>query len=940
MSLDVSTRERLTAAHKDAAAIYPLTSAQQELLVHAVAFPRSPLGVLQFSMNVTGPIRADALRRSWQRLVDRHESLRTSFTLENPAEPLQVVHRGVTARWEEHDWSTLPLDDYERRLAQHLAADRGQPLDHRAAPLLRCALIHGQDRAASFVITFHHLVLDGWSFSLLLRELDVIYRAELKGVEPAMPPAPSLRAYMSWLTAQDPSHCRQFWRTALAGFRPRRLLGAGAPPAAASEVEEVEHHLPADLTQAITAFAHDAEVTLVSVVEAAWALLLNGHGAGDDVVFGVTVAGRPAAVVGIERAVGMFTNVLPLRLPIDRTAPVKAWLTAVQRRQLDLRDYEHSSRALVHEAAGVPVSVPLFETALVFQEHEVDDGAAAERGGDSRSSHAIGIRTGAPLTLVINPGVQLGFRVSFQPHRVDAGIAREVVPRLERVLASLVCRRDARVGDVEVPVGREPGAAHGTPSAVDVDSIERVLRAHDVVADVAVLAPSGGDRRRILAYVVPKAGITLAVPAMRRIARQHLPPSMVPSDYVVLATLPRLADGEIDRTALPSPESQQSVSRVLMAGSASYDILEFQLARIWEDVFGLSPIAPEDNFFDLGGDSLIGLALVTRIKTALSYDLPLSALLHGATIRDMAVQLRRETGATAWASLVPIRTTGRCLPFFCVHPIGGNVLAFVDLVRHVDADYPFYALQSIGLDGRVEPYSTVEEMAAHYLEDIRGIQPQGPYRLGGVSFGGLVAFELARQLEQQGAPVDLVALVDMECPLFEGRAVFKEAMAADDATLIRQSSLALREHYTRRPEQMRELDGLESQALVARVLEHLGVRGPWYENARRVFTILLHGSRALRDFMPGPYSGTITIFRSTESAGAAQYAQLLQAGREQPEAMLAWRARARGVELIDVPGDHVTMLAEPHVRTLARKLSDCLALADRAHAVSPAAATS
>jgi thioesterase domain-containing protein len=323
---------------------------------------------------------------------------------------------------------------------------------------------------------------------------------------------------------------------------------------------------------------------------------------------------------------------------------------------------------------------------------------------------------------------------------------------------------------------------------------------------------------------------------------------------------------------------------------------------------------------------------VTRIKTVLSHDVPLSALFETPTVREMAARLRTQSGASAWAPLVPIRKTGTRPPFFCVHPIGGNVLAFVDLVRHVDADIPFYALQSIGLDGAVEPYASVEQIAAHYLREIRAVQSEGPYYLGGFSFGGLVAFELARQLEQSGAIVGVVALLDMECPLVGGRLIFKESMAQHEATLLVQSSLTLRKHYAARPDDLREIEPLESQPLIARVLDHLRIPAQWRENARRVFTILLQSSRALRDYVPGPYGGTLTVFRSTDDAGAAEYAQLLQPGRERPEAMQAWQAfAAGGVDLVEVPGDHITMLTEPHVAVLGQRLTACLTRAERVH---------
>src|SRR5262249_55780928 len=293
----------------------------------------------------------------------------------------------------------------------------------------------------------------------------------------------------------------------------------------------------------------------------------------------------------------------------------------------------------------------------------------------------------------------------------------------------------------------------------------------------------------------------ISVREIRAFLRERLPESMLPSDYVQLPELPKTPSGSIEVDALPAPGFAHSFSRVLLVGDiASHDILEFQLARIWEDVFDIRPINPDNNFFALGGDSLTALALVSRIREELSYDLPLAALFEGATIRDMASMLRKKNGATAWSSLVPIKPGGCRPPFFCVHAAGGNVLGFIDMVRHIDREQPFYGLQSVGLDGLREPYSRVEEIAAHYIDDIRTVQPQGPYFLGGLSFGGLVAFEMARQLQQRGQSVALLALIDTWAPIFEGDLLFRQILPSDDFTLLTYYIKGIRTFYEQYPE--------------------------------------------------------------------------------------------------------------------------------------------
>ena len=181
---------------------------------------------------------------------------------------------------------------------------------------------------------------------------------------------------------------------------------------------------------------------------------------------------------------------------------------------------------------------------------------------------------------------------------------------------------------------------------------------------------------------------------------------------------------------------------------------------MWEEVLAVRPVRIQDDFFTLGGHSLLAARLFDRIERRMGQRLPIAILFQAPTIEGLAAILRRKGWSPSWSSLVAIQTAGTRPPFFCVHAVGGNILSYRLLSRHLGAEQPFYALQSQGLDGEHPPHETVEAAAAHYVEEIRTVQPRGPYYLGGTSLGGIVAFEMAQQLVAQGERVGLLALID------------------------------------------------------------------------------------------------------------------------------------------------------------------------------------
>ncbi len=294
---------------------------------------------------------------------------------------------------------------------------------------------------------------------------------------------------------------------------------------------------------------------------------------------------------------------------------------------------------------------------------------------------------------------------------------------------------------------------------IELGEIEAALGAHPSVRDCAVVARPEAGGRRLVAYVVPRRGgedLHQDLGSdLRSSLRERLPDYMVPAAILFLEALPITPTGKVDRSALLQMGGEETADRPRVEPR---DALELRLAKIWEEVLGVPRVGIRDDFFELGGHSLLAVRLTARIEQELGKALPLTALFEGGTVEKMAALIRDGETGTA-SALVPIQANGTLPPFFCVHPAGGDVLGYAALARHLGPDQPFYGLQSAGLTGG-RPLSDVAEMAAAYLEEVLRVQPRGPYRIGGWSLGGLIAFEMARQLRERGEEVALLAILD------------------------------------------------------------------------------------------------------------------------------------------------------------------------------------
>jgi len=323
-------------SNRNIQAIYQLSPMQKGMLFHSIYAPDSGVYVEQLSANLRGQIDAPAFEKAWKRVMQRHMILRTGFTWRNLDRMLQVVLKEVDLPLQQQDWRDMPAEEQQRRLSQLAADQRRVGFDLAKAPLMRLHLIRLEDDLYHFLWIFHHLLLDGWSTPILLTEVFVCYDSFSQGREPMLPSARPYQDYIRYLQRQDSSQAEAYWRRTLAGFTaptPFWIDRARSGQVAAESYRYIHGRFGHDVSQRLQSMARQQHLTINTIVQGAWALLLSRYSDEDDVLFGATVSGRPADLPGAESMVGLFINSLPVRTQIAPYLSIAEWLRQLQVQQ-------------------------------------------------------------------------------------------------------------------------------------------------------------------------------------------------------------------------------------------------------------------------------------------------------------------------------------------------------------------------------------------------------------------------------------------------------------------------------------------------------------------------------------------------------------------------------------------------------------------------------
>ncbi|MFC8124131.1 amino acid adenylation domain-containing protein [Streptomyces sp. NPDC057302] len=462
--------------------VWPLSPLQEGLLFHAAFDDQGPdVYTVQSALDVEGPVVVDRLRASWEALLTRHAALRACFRQVSGAQMVQVIARDVVLPWRTQDVSGLAGSEVPAALERLAESERAEAFDLAAPPLLRLLLIRLGEHRHRLVITFHHILMDGWSAPILIGELSAIYAAG--GDASRLGRTTSYSAYLKWLGRQDRAAAETAWQTELAGTEEPTLVAPAVPDRLPVFPENVSEDLPAEVTRGVVELARAKGLTVNTVVQGAWALVLARLAGRTDVVFGATVAGRPPELPGVESMVGLLINTLPVRVQLDGDQRVLDLFRALQERQSALMAHQHLGLPQIQKAAGPGAG---FDTLLVYESFPQPPADSATQDHESLSLRPAGFTREAahyPLTLVVGPGERMHLKLEYRPDLFERGVAASALDALVGVLERVVADPDVVVGRVGAMARAGRAAAAPTPGKVVPELIAgRVVAAPGAVA--------------------------------------------------------------------------------------------------------------------------------------------------------------------------------------------------------------------------------------------------------------------------------------------------------------------------------------------------------------------------------------------------------------------------------------------------------------------------
>jgi amino acid adenylation domain-containing protein len=435
-------------------AIYPLSPMQQGILFHTVYASKPGMYSAQWSCTLHGDLDLSAFKRAWQRVVDRHPVLRTAFYWEAQNELFQVVYRQVELPWRQYDWQRISAVEQQRQLESFLVEDQAHGFEIAQAPLMRLTLLQLADDTYQCVWSLHHLLLDAWSLPLLLQEVSQFYEAFRANRELHLNVSRPYEDYIAWLQQQDLSQAEAFWRQTLKGFITPTVLPIeqdhGNSANQKGGYAQQQMRLSAAKTAALYAWAEQHHLSVNTLVQGAWAILLSRYTGQEDVVFGATVAGRPTDMAGIESMIGLFINTLPVRVRVGPNASLVPWLQDLQSQQAEARQYDYSPLVQVQGWSDVPRGLPLFESLLVFENYPAR--IIVQEWSGSLKIHHMRFMSSPhyPLTVVVVPGSELSLRIRYQCDRFDTAAINRMLGRLRTLLEGMVANPVQRLEDLPI----------------------------------------------------------------------------------------------------------------------------------------------------------------------------------------------------------------------------------------------------------------------------------------------------------------------------------------------------------------------------------------------------------------------------------------------------------------------------------------------------------
>ena len=496
-----------------------------------------------------------------------------------------------------------------------------------------------------------------------------------------------------------------------------------------------------------------------------------------------------------------------------------------------------------------------------------------------------------------------------------AGVGRGYLNRQEltaQKFVTLESGRFFRTGDLVQEnhegmleyIGRTDSQLKVRGVRIEPGEVEAALLKHPAIELAVVVGQPLDQPRKLVAYLTLKQGIDKIPVGIRDSLKAHLPEALLPSLFIKLESIPRTVNGKVDKRALPVFNTMMEDESI---DKAPTDKLEASILALWREFLKNPQIGIHDNFFENGGDSLIIMQIITELEQELGRSLPLSMIFHAPTVARLAKFLREQNAQPAKSALVPVKTTGNRTPLFCVHADGGAFF-YLNFAKYLADDQPFYGLQARGLDPKEEPFTSLQEMAAYYVSEIRKVQPQGPYFLGGFSVGGIFAYEMAQQLVSVGQEVSVLAMLDANTSDYP---VYKEQGKSKSRKLKQWLQLETGELLTNGIKRLQARSKKKINNMIVRFYKKMNFPLSPY---LRVHLVRQANQSMGERYQPKPYEHPIHVFCADQ-----QPKEII------PDKSLGWKKYAVGpIHIHSIPGNHETIFREPQVRVLAQEVQNVL----------------
>ncbi len=825
--------QEFTEAVSDDVYVMPTSVAQQRFWILDQLEPGNTSLNMPLALQLTGKLDPDALERALNEIVARHEVLRTTFA-KNNGKPVQVIAAAQLLQMEVVDLSGHR--EREKEVNRLMIEEAHIHFDLERGPLFKTKLLRIGAEDHILLLTLHHIICDGWSNGVLVREIGEIYNAFSQGLPSPLDELPIQYAdfaswQQEWLKSDGFGDQLDYWKTQIGNELPSLRIPTDFPRnknrASFGSIESLL--LPQPLTRAIRALCQREEATPFMVFLTAFNVLLHRYSGQDEILIGSPTANRQQGET--EVLIGAFANTLLLKADLSGEPTFKELLQRVKETSLGAFSNQtfpfEKLVETVRPSSNGRKGGQLFQVMFIFQ------------------------------TAFMQP-MDLG-ELSIKPIRsVSPGSIFEL-----------------SLGIVE----RQEGTRLQLEYNTDLFKLETVRL---MLADLqSILQSAVLDANKKISEL-----LQWTTPIRSQDAKEDA--SQMEADLVTVST------------SVPgAPEINRTIET---------------LTKIWQDVLHLDSVRPDDDFFEVGGHSLLAAQLFDQIGKQLGVNLPLATLFTATTIEQLAELIRKEKPKDVWTSLVPINANGTRPPLFMMHAAGGNVLFYKDLSERLGPDQPVYGMQAVGLSGHQSAYDRVEDMAAHYIKEIQGVQPKGPYHVGGSSVGGLIAFEVASQLQRAGEEVRLVVMFDTGAPGYP-------VVTHRRSKLIRRV-FGIGDRIQHHFETISMLGSGERGSYIRAKTKKAGnqMRRSYKQTKRKISRSVLQGlGRSLPDSLAltqnaiavasktyegTQYSGDILLFRATKQ----------QRGIKRDDT-LGWSKYSTGkLEIHELRGDHGSLISEPRIR--------------------------